>query len=147
MKKPSVVLDTNILVSGLIIPKSKPGRTVRLWKQNKIRLIVSSPLLKELEMVLTYPKLRAKYGLKITNTDEFIIQLKKRSNLVHHINLPLITIRDKEDLMVLATAVSGNADFLVTGDKDLLSLKETDSIKPLKILTVDEFLDEVGKMK
>jgi hypothetical protein len=55
-----------------------------------------------------------------------------------------VTVRDPKDTVILATAIDGKADYLVTGDKDLLVLAGHKSIKPLKIVTPTEFIRLIG---
>lgn len=140
MKRPSVVCDTNVLVSGLIVPKSKPGQIIRLWKRKKIEFISSPPLLTELETVLNYPKFFRKYSLKNALVHELVAQIRRNSQVVFDLKLPKVIIRDTEDVIVLATALDGHADYLVTGDNDLLAVKNNPSISPLDIITVNEFI-------
>jgi len=62
----------------------------------------------------------------------------------HQIKIPIprasIKVRDPKDVVVLAAALQGHADYLVTGDQDLLVLASHKSIKPLKIISPAEFL-------
>jgi putative PIN family toxin of toxin-antitoxin system len=143
MKKPSAVLDTNVLVSGFILPKSRPAQILHLWRKQKVEVITSTPMIQELEAVLQYPKLRKKYSLDTVNIDRFVRQVQKRSTYSPVIRKPAVFIRDPKDLVVLGTALSGKADFLVTGDKDLLSLKHHPKLGRVKIVTVSEFLTRI----
>lgn len=140
MKKPSVVVDTNIFISALIIAKSKPTKLLSFWRQKRFILVTSVPLIKELEMVLDRPKYQKKYFISQTIKQKLFSTLQANAHIVTHLNKPEIEIRDAKDLIVLATALDGKADYLVTGDNDLLSLRNNPNISPLIILTVDEFL-------
>lgn len=53
-----VVLDTNIFISGLLLPKGVPGRIVQAWRQSQYSLILSESMLSEIEQVLNYPKIK-----------------------------------------------------------------------------------------
>lgn len=140
MKKPLVVVDTNLFISALIIPKSKPSLLISLWKKNKFILVTSNPLFKELEEVLKRKKYSGKYSILTSAKNELFTFIRKSAFIISSLNKPFFEVRDQKDLLVLATAIDGKADFLVTGDKDLLVLKHHTSIKPLKIVTVNEFL-------
>ncbi|MCX6793557.1 MAG: putative toxin-antitoxin system toxin component, PIN family [Candidatus Gottesmanbacteria bacterium] len=139
MKKPSAVLDTNVLVSGFILPKSNPAQILRLWRQRKFTLITSSVMLKELELTFYYPKL-TKYFSHMVKVSRFIFLLQNKSFYLSEIRLPKIAIRDKKDLMVLGTALDSHADYLVTGDKDLLVLKHQKAMGKLSIVTPTQFI-------
>src|SRR4030067_1788613 len=107
MKKPLAVLDTNVIISGLILPKSNPGKIMRLWKSKKFDLITSTPVLKELERVLSYPKISMKYSLTTTAIGDMLNKIKKNSKIISQLKLPRVSVRDKEDLIVIATAIDG----------------------------------------
>lgn len=143
MKKPLAVLDTNVFVSGLILPKSIPSRILHLWKTRVFDVVISDPMLEELEAVLWYPKLRKKYALDTFDVGDFIRNTKKRSVYVPVVRKPDVAIRDPKDLIILASALSGRADYLVTGDKDLLTMKLKKSVGPLLILTPAQFLERI----
>lgn len=59
------VLDTNILVSGLISPKGSPAKILNLWQERKFILVTSQKILKEIKKVLNYPKIIKKYHLSM----------------------------------------------------------------------------------
>lgn len=143
MKRPSAVLDTNVIVSGLIVPKSKPGRLIAAWERNVFHLVTSDFLLHEVELVLKRPIFINKYSLKEALIDEFVARIAHRSFLIKKVKPYDIALRDPQDLIVLATALDGEADFLVTGDKDLLTVKQKQFPRQLQILTVDEFLNHL----
>lgn len=141
MKRPSAVLDTNVVVSGLIVPKSKPGRLISAWKRNEFQLITSVFLLDELGLVLKRPIFLNKYSLKLTAIDNFITRIKRRSLLIEHVKPYDISLRDQKDLIVVATAIDAHADYLVTGDKDLLEINRKELPQQLRILSVRDFLN------
>lgn len=119
------VLDTNIFVSGLLLPKSTPGKVVAAWRSGQFRLVLSEPLIEEIAAVLAYPKIR-----KRTRWDEGAIQqflgiLRFEAELVDISGVPAEVPRDAKDNKVLATLLASHADCLVTGDNDLLCLAES----------------------
>ena len=67
-------------------------------------------------------------------------RINKESLLMNFQQVLPINVRDKKDEIIIATAMGGNADYLVTGDKDLLILKRSPKLGNLKIMTVKEFL-------
>ena len=66
------VIDTNVLVSGLISPKGFPAKIIDSWQKRKFVLITSKPILKELGRVLRYPKIAKSYHLDREVTNEYI---------------------------------------------------------------------------
>ena len=120
-----VVLDTNVLVSGLAFPGGPPGRLVAAWRAGAFDLVVSDFLLDELARVL--PALSARTGFSPTDVRDFIDILHALS-VVTELSEGAIELartsglRDPDDVPVLATLIASGADCLVTGDKDLLAL-------------------------
>ena len=94
--------------------------------------------------VLERPKYSEKYHLTSAIRKQLLTRLLKQAELVTTLAKPAVTIRDPKDAIVLATALDGGADYLITGDKDLLVLKNNAHLAPLKILTVDEFLGQLS---
>jgi len=116
-----VVLDTNVLVSGLAYPASIPGRILGAWRQGAIDLVLSRYILDEMVRVL--PRLR-----RISLTPSEIRDLADSFLFLAEIVEPSAelekALRDKADQLVLGTLRSAKADYLITGDKDLLALAE-----------------------
>lgn len=136
-----VILDTNVLVSGLAgleLSTSTPGAILRAWLDGEFELIVSPDILKELERTLTKPYYRARRSAEqieaavhlIANQATVIMPTRTVSGVASH----------SEDDRVLSAAVSANADFLITGDKQLQRLGTFESVQ---ILAPRAFLDEL----
>lgn len=127
-KPPRLVLDTNIIVSGLMTAATPPAQILDAVHSKKVILLVSDEVVFEYLRVLEYPHIR-KYR-KIT--DEAIrdltclfIEETERVEVFQSIKKS----KDPDDDKFLSLAVEGKADFLITGDKaDLLSLKEVEHI-------------------
>ncbi len=130
-----VVLDTNVVVSALLFAGA-PGELVGLWKRGLIRPLLSREILDEYLRVLAYPKFQL--------TEEEIRFLLFREILpwfevVEVTDHSLYVPEDPEDDKFLRCAVSGRADFLVSGDQHLLSLPRP----PVPVLSVREFLRHI----
>ncbi len=112
-----VVLDTNVLVSGLAYPGSVPGRIVGAWRQGGLDVALSRYILDELSRVL--PRLS-----RITLTAAEILDLVDSLRFIADIVEPDEShgelLRDPADQPVLATWKAAKAQYLITGDKDLL---------------------------
>jgi putative PIN family toxin of toxin-antitoxin system len=119
-----IVLDTNVLVSGLAYPGGVPGRIVAAWRQGSLEVALSRYLLDELARVLPrLPRVRLSAAEIRDLCDSFLFL----ADLVE----PEETedrkdphLRDPADQAVLSTLLAGKARYLVTGDKDLLALAE-----------------------
>lgn len=134
------VIDTNVLLSGLIRPRGAPGAIVQALRDGRIMPILSRPMLEEIGAVLSRPWLQAKYGLGPADVETVLRFLATRGELVEP-SVEIRRCRDPHDDMFLEAAVSARADRLVTGDKDLLDM---DSIEGVAIVTARQMADEVG---
>lgn len=139
-KAPRLVVDTNIIVSGLITTGTPPAKILDAIRDKKISLLISDEVISEYLQVLEYPHIR-KYK-KIT--DEAIGHLTalfiNEAERVEILN-PITASPDANDDKFLPLAVEGQAEFIITGDKaDLLSLKEISGIKIITARLVVEKL-------
>lgn len=114
-----VVLDTNGLVSGLAYPNSVPGKIVRLWRQGGLDVVLSRYILDELGRVL--PRL-SRLNLTSREIRDMIDSLMFLADIVEVDRKSEVELRDPADQQVLATLRVSKADYLITGDKDLLAL-------------------------
>ena len=120
-----LVLDTNVLVSGLLFPGGPPSRLVAAWRSGAFDLVVSDFLIDEL--VRTWHHLAPRLKHKPADLDDFLDTLRLRSEMLQ-IDADMLSqasatgIRDPNDVPILAMLISAAADFIVTGDKDLLAL-------------------------
>ena len=127
-----VVIDTNVFISGSLWTGT-PQKVLKLWTENRFKLIVSSELVGEYEAVL-HELLNHQPDL----VNRMIETVRIHSEYVQPVVLPKPICRDPDDDMVIATALSGKADYLVSGDKDLLVLG---SVSTTKILNPRQFLN------
>ena len=132
--KERIVVDTNVLISRLLLPGSVSDRAVRK-AVNVGQLVVSEATMVELADVLG----RAKFDryLSIADRQEFIRLLGRIADLVPIVR-SLRACRDPRDDKFLEAAVNGRADLIVTGDRDLLEL---DPFMGVAILSPAAYLD------
>jgi putative PIN family toxin of toxin-antitoxin system len=116
-----VVLDTNVLVSGLAYPSSVPGRIVSAWRQGGLHVVLSRYILDELARVL--PRL-PRIQMRAEDIRDLVDSLMFMADVIEPGVHNESNVRDPEDGPVLATLVSSQADYLITGDKDLLLLDD-----------------------
>jgi uncharacterized protein len=116
----SIVLDTNVLLSGTAYPNSIPGKKLSAWRNGGIDVILSHYILDELHRVL--PRLHHRLGWSNQEIRDFVDSLAFLADLVEPIHPEDPLLRDAADQPVLGTLLASNANYLVTGDKDLLAL-------------------------
>jgi putative PIN family toxin of toxin-antitoxin system len=119
-----VVLDTNVLVSGLLYPERVPGRIVAAWREGRFELVLSVEQLAEIGRVLAYPKIRRILGWDDETIGRFVRQLLLRAEMVAIKGIKGAELRDAADDPILASFIAGGADLLVTGDADLLAHRD-----------------------
>ncbi|MBP7867411.1 MAG: putative toxin-antitoxin system toxin component, PIN family [Acidobacteria bacterium] len=115
-----VVLDTNVLVSGLAYPGSIPGRILETWRQGGIEVILSRFILDELSRVL--PRLNHRLNWGPSDFEDLLDILAFEADLIEPVQAENGDLRNGDDLPVLGTLLASRADYLVTGDADLLAL-------------------------
>ncbi|HEU0219733.1 MAG TPA: putative toxin-antitoxin system toxin component, PIN family [Gallionella sp.] len=113
-----VVLDTNVLLSGLMLPDSTPGRIVAAWRRRNFDLLVSEPILEEIARVLAYPKIRKRIGWDSERISLYIALLRFEAEVVPIAGIEANVPADPDDNHLLATLIAGKADWLITGDSD-----------------------------
>ena len=121
-----IVLDTNVLLSGIAYPGSVPGKIMAAWRHGAIEVVLSSFILDELRRVL--PRLVTRHGLSAAEMDDLVDVLAIQAALIDSLPVADAELRDANDQPVLgsllAACAADGADYLVTGDKDLLALAE-----------------------
>ena len=128
-----MLLDTNVLVSAV----ATRGLCADVFREvlTSHELIVSDALLKEVKKVL-HDKLKVPSSL----ISEFLNLLKQDTILIKPSLSSEVTIKDKTDLIIIGSALSGGADLLITGDKELLNLG---NVENLKIVSPRVFWEQV----
>src|SRR5205085_5743217 len=127
------VFDTNTIISGLLVPDSKPRQAFdRAQEQGSI--LISMPVLAELNEVLSRKKFDG--YLPEEKRKRFLTALAKEAALIE-VTQEVLGCRDPKDNKFLELAVCGNADCIISGDKDLLELNP---FRGIAISNPDEFL-------
>jgi putative PIN family toxin of toxin-antitoxin system len=111
-----VLLDTNVLLAALVSPSGPPDRLYRAWRAGRFELLTSAEQTDELRRASRYPKLRA------------ILPPHRAGALVNHLHRavmlaglppppPALSLNDAADAFLVAMAIGGEAQWLVTGDR------------------------------
>jgi len=136
-----IAADTNVLVSGLIWP-GPPATFLDAALRRSFHLLTSEELLAELEEVLSRSHLEPRLRVRGWTVAEVMAKQRVLSTVVQPADLqPPAELRDLKDLPVLRCAVGGQAQAIVTGDKDLLTLK---GFRGVLIVTPRVFLATIG---
>jgi putative PIN family toxin of toxin-antitoxin system len=138
----TAVLDTNVLASGFAgytTPTSVPGELVRRWRNEEYTLVVSEPILEELARAfansyfrrrLTFSEIHDAFARLYTSAQMQLITAQVAGVAAH-----------SHDDAIIATAVSAQAPYLVTGDRQLLARK---SYRGTEFVTPRQFLAVLG---
>lgn len=116
-----VVLDTNVLVCGLAYPASIPGQILDAWRQGGLDVVLSRYILDEMVRVL--PRL-SRISLSSAEIRDLADTFMFLADIVEPAAESDETLRDRTDWPILGTLRAAQADYLITGDKDLLALAE-----------------------
>ena len=131
------VVDTNVLVSGLISDQGAPRQIVNVWHQRQFTLLTSALIVAEVVRVLRYPHLQTTYQL--SEEDVLLVRDALLNDAPVLEDLYQVEYsRDPKDNMFLACALEGHPDYLVTGDTHLLEIKFYHGVQ---IVTPHRFLN------
>lgn len=134
------VVDTNILIRALLKPQGTVAPILGRLRDGDYVLLYSTEILEEIVDVLGRPRFRIKYGIRDQDIEALLALLVLRGEKV----VPpqrIEACRDPKDDKFLEVAVAGQAEVLVTGDRDLLVLSPFQGIP---FLTPAEFIDKLG---
>lgn len=134
MNKFKFVVDVNIIISALIFPNSKPNQALQK-AQDFGDILMSPEVWQELEKVTTRPKFN-RY-LDLADRQKFLLDLYNTITPIITIKETITECRDQKDNKYLELAISGNADYIITGDQDLLVLNP---FRHVTIVNADDFL-------
>lgn len=135
------VLDTNQFVSSMLVRQGLPAQVLDAWRRREFLLITSPAIVAEIRSTLSYPRIRRKYPLTDDDVERLATLLEREALVVPgEIDATGATPADPTDDMVLACAVEGQADLIVSGDRHLLDLGEYQGIP---IVTAREFLERL----
>lgn len=133
----SLVLDTNIYISAFIF-KGKARDVLDIAIENKVDIYISEDILNEIKNVLQ----RKKFSLTNAYIHSILSEIEAITNLVFPENKINDICRDRDDHIILECAEKSLADFIITGDQDLLVLKK---YLKTKILSPSDFINNFNQ--
>jgi uncharacterized protein len=119
-----IVADTNTVLSGLLWHQGPPRRLINLARERIVTLCTSPILLAELAEVIGRDKFAKRVLAATLSATELVQDYERLAEIVESQPLPAPTSRDPDDDHVLACALAAQADLIVSGDRDLLTLRE-----------------------
>lgn len=131
-----VVLDTNQLVSSLLSTRGLQRQLIDSWRAGMFLLMLGPGQIEETGEVLSRPRLQKKYVISREDREAFLHLLRTDGLLLAEVP-PAGVCRDPEDDLLLGCAGAARADFLVTGDEDLLVVEK---YRGVRIVRAREFL-------
>jgi len=140
-----ILIDTNVWVSAFLNPSGYPAKIITAWLEDKIQIVISMSLLKEILNVLQRPRIQKKYKCSAEEIKTYLDLIFQRAEKIEpagNINL----CRDTRDNIVLETALSGQAKYLVTRDDDIKrdpDLIQAMSKSGIEVITVSRFLEVI----
>lgn len=117
-----IVLDTNVVMSALLWRGTPHQLLQAISQQPRIQLFTSAALLEELADVLTRPSPAKRLSLIGTTAREVLADYIDAVELVEPLTVPRVVPSDPDDDQVIAAAMAAQADLIVSGDSDLLSM-------------------------
>lgn len=135
------VVDTNVLVSAVILPTSHTGAIMTFIARGTVTPLYSSETLEEFARVLARPRIRDRYHIYVDDIRTILDLILLQGERI----LPsekVAICRDPKDDIFLSVALAGKADRIVTGDDDLLALH---SFRGIPIVSPTTFLAEIER--
>lgn len=143
MNKPLIVLDTNILISAAFgIKNTIPDKIHQALIKQEFILITSPEILQEIEEVLSRKKIILITKMTKAEIKKFLQDLIDIAFIVPGNVVVQAVHKDPDDDKFIATAIEGKADYIVSGDKHVLNMKEYQNIK---IISPKDFLRLIKK--
>jgi uncharacterized protein len=137
-----VVLDTNIFVSSLLVKADVPAQVMDAWRGRRYVLVILPAIIAEMRATLNYPRIRRKYSSTDEDVDGLSILLQHDALLVPgEADVAGAIPADPTDEKILACALDGRADLIVSGNLHLLDLMQYQGIP---ILNARQFLERLA---
>lgn len=135
------VLDANVFVSALLRPEGPPGQIAeRFVRDAAFELVISPPIIAEVARALTYPKLRRFLRAGVDPALWFEDLVVLADMVTGELMIDRLST-DPDDDKYIAAAIEGDAAFVVTGDRALLTLRKHQDVE---IVSARDFLDVIG---
>lgn len=139
-----VVVDTNVLFSGLISESGAPFEILELWRATRLRLVASEEILAEYQRVLARPAFIKRFAFSQATIQAVIDRLRDEERVIVDPSFDIsVKCRDPKDQMYLTAAVAASVPFLVSGDEDILACADDPGLEQVRIVRPREFLEHL----
>ena len=135
MTHPHVVLDTNVLISAILFG-GKPRQILNQVITGQIHCTLSLAILDELRGVLQ----RSRFGFSAEQCMQIIEELHHICDIIEPVTKLKANISDPDDKIILECAIDANAEYIITGDQDLIELHP---FKGIQILSPSDYLQRL----
>jgi len=137
-----VVLDTNVFVSSLLVKVGVPAQMMNAWRDRRYVLVISPAIIAEMRSTLNYPRIRRKYSITDEDIEGLIVLVQHDALLVPgEADVTGAIPADPTDEKILACALVGRVDLIVSGNLHLLDLVHYEGIP---ILNARQFLERLA---
>ena len=141
------VIDTNIWVSSLLNPFGFPARLRTSFEDGDFNIVISVSMLEELADVLNRPKIKDKFKIEEEDIAKLLFLIEDRAEDVN-ISGNVTICRDKDDDIIIETAIKGKAEYLVTRDDDIKFDRKVSSFLSqdgVTVISLSKFLSLISK--
>jgi putative PIN family toxin of toxin-antitoxin system len=137
-----VVLDTNVFVSSLLVKVGVPAQVMDAWRDRRYVLVISPAIIAEMRSTLNYPRIRHKYSITDEDIEGLIVLVQHDALLVPgEADVAGAIPADPTDEKILACALDGRVDLIVSGNLHLLDLVQYEGTP---ILNARQFLERLA---
>ena len=140
MLPPRAVIDTNLFISGLFARDSLSARLQDLWINREFELVTSIEIVKEISLMLSYPRIQKRFKPTKENIRRFFRLIFRKTVISKDIYQTDKIVYDPTDNKLLACALEKKADFIVSRDPHLRNLKHFHGIQ---IIDATTFIEKV----
>ena len=131
------VLDTNVFVSALIVKHGKPAQILDFARRKQFTVLLSEEILAEAREVLHRKRIRKRFILSEDEVQSYLDGLRQTSVMIAGASVEDVIPNDPPDNLVLACAVGGEANYLVSGNEHFLALEK---YRAIQMITPADFL-------
>jgi putative PIN family toxin of toxin-antitoxin system len=126
-----VVIDTNVFVSAFLSSAGIPARIVEHWQRQDFEVVVTAALVQEYERSLNYPHVARRHGMGPEEIAQIVAGVAQFSVVVQVGDSIAVVADDPDDDKIIACALAGEADYIVSGDAHLLDLEKYGDVQIL----------------
>ncbi len=140
-RKPRAVVDTNVIVSGIISGNGYPARIVDAWLSGEFEVVISKRLQEEVNEVFNRLKIKRRPDYSAKDVKKILGTLFNKAEKVKPKRVDINISLDVKDHFLLELAISAKAGFIVSGDEELLACVDYQGVKFVSPKSFSELVD------